>query len=351
MQKIKKQNSISLKNLVFNFVVIILIFFPLTNTFSLEYQAYEQKITNNYTLRNVIEKLPRGDIEKNLRAFIANGRPNRVVGSLGHKKIQNYLYDKLKSYNSSHTSITKMEFEGPFDGKTYHGINFQWEKKGLINPEEIIIITANYDTLLKDQKTGKLIFEGEMPGADNNASGVAIMLSMIEILNKLNLPKTVQMVFLDMGEFGSLGTKNFISTKTFISEKTSKKIIGTINLSMLGHDSRAGDSLKKFNNMNLYAGPDVAFANTLIKSGKDNYNTVTFTMSEIKESSRLPIDSKLFRDSGLPAVTFGQNLEGDLNPRYMTSNDFVETLNMNTYVNVFRYVTSAVLAWNYDVVK
>ena len=103
--------------------------------------------------------------------------------------------------------------------------------------------------------------------------------------------------------------------------------------------------------MNLYAGPDVVFANSLIKSGKENYNTVTFSLSEGLETSKLPIDSQLFRDSGLPAVTFSQNREGDLNPRYMTSNDFVETLNMNTYVNVFRYVTSAILAWNYDVVK
>ena len=154
-----------------------------------------------------------------------------------------------------------------------------------------------------------------------------------------------------MGELDSQGTKKFISSKKFISDKTSKKIVGVISLSMLGHDSRTGDTQKKYNNMNLYAGTDGEFANSLIKSGKENFNTVTFTLSETTETSKLPIDSKLFRDSGLPAVTFSQNREGDLNPRYMTSNDFVETLNMNTYVNVFRYVTSAILAWNYDVVK
>ena len=351
MSKIKIQKIKSVKNLIFNFAAIVFLYLISLNSYSFEFQAYEQKINTNYALRNIIEKLSRSDLEKNLREFLASGRPNRVVGSIGHRRAQNYLNDKLKTYNSIQTSTSKDEFEGHFNGKPYSGVNFHWEKKGLINPDEIIIITANYDTLIKDQKTGKLIFEGEMPGADNNASGVVIMLSIIEIINKLNLPKTVQLVFLDMGEFDSQGAKRFISSKKLISEKTSKKIVGVINLSMLGHDSRSGDSQKKFNNMNLYAGPDVAFAHSLINSGKENYNTVTFTMSDTLETSKLPIDSKLFRDFGLPAVTFGQNLEGDLNPRYMTSNDFVETLNMNTYVNVFRYVTSAVLAWNYDVVK
>ena len=351
MLKIKIQKLKNEKNLVFKFIIIIFIFFLSLNTHSFEYLDYEKKINTNYALRNVIEKLSRGNLEKNLREFVTNGRPSRAVGSLGHKKIQIYLNNKLKAYNSMKTSTYNDEFEESFNGKLYKGVNFQWEKKGLTNPDEIIIITANYDTLLKDQKTGKLSFEGEMPGADNNATGVAIMLSIIEILDKLNLPKTVQLIFLDMGEFDSQGTKKFISSKKFISEKTSKKIVGAISLSMLGHDSRSGDNQKKFNNMNLYAGPDVVFANSLIKSGKENYNTVTFSLSEGLETSKLPIDSKLFRDSGLPAVTFSQNREGDLNPRYMTSNDFVETLNMNTYVNVFRYVTSAILAWNYDVVK
>lgn len=351
MQKRQSQKVIILKNFTFNLAVIFLTVIPLSNTFSFEYQTYEQKIKNNYAVRNVIEKMPKADLEKNLREFVANGRPNRLVGSSGHKKIQEFLAAKLKSYNSVGASSSKSEFTGLVDKKSLSGINFIWEKKGLINPDEVIILTANYDTLLKDLKTGNRIFKGEMPGADNNASGVSIMLSMIDILNKLDLPKTVKLIFLDMGEFDSQGAKNFAASKEFLQEKASRKIVGVINLSMLGHDSRKGDKEQKLNNMNLYAGPDVAFANALIKSGKENYNNVTFTLKESTDDSKLAIDSSIFREAGVPAVTFTQNLEGDLNPRYMTSNDFIETLNINTYNNVFRYITSAVLVWNYDVVK
>ena len=176
------------------------------------------------------------------------------------------------------------------------------------------------------------------------------MLSMMDLLDKLSIPKTVKLVFLDFGEFDSEGAKHYATSKEFLADKN-KKIAGVISLHMLGHDSRTGDTEIKMNNMNLYAQAEDAFANKLIKSGKENYSNVTFKLTQASEASKLPLDSSFFREAGVAAVTFSQNREGDLNPRYMTSNDFAETLNINTYTNVFRYVTSAVLAWNYDVVK
>lgn len=342
------QNQIISINCAFKIALIFVL--PVSNAFSFEIKDYEQKIKNNYGVRSVIEKLPGRELEATLREFIASGRPNRLVGSPGHQKTQEFLELKLKSLNSAGTTFSKSEFTGVVDKKSYTGVNFIWEKKGVVSPDDVIILTANYDTLLRDPKTGKAIMKGEMPGADNNASGVAIMLSMMELLNKLNIPKTVKMVFLDFGEFDSLGAKNYATSPEFLAEKN-KKLAGVISLNMLGHDSRTGDKDKKMNNMNLYSQPSDAFAVMLMKSGKENYNTVTFTPTQATLESKLPADSSFFKEAGVPAVTFSQNREGDLNPRYMTSNDFAETLNINTYTNVFRYITSGVLAWNYDVVK
>jgi hypothetical protein len=342
------QGQIISINLVFKTSLIFS--FLISYAFCFEIKDYEQKIKNNYGIRSVIDKLSGRELEGVLRDFIASGRPNRLVGSSGHAQTQEYLELKLKSMNSAGVTFSKSEFVGMVDKKSLTGVNFIWEKKGLISPEEVMILTANYDTLLKDPKTGKSILKGEMPGADNNASGVAIMLSMMEILNKLNIAKTVKLVFLDFGEFDSLGAKTYSSSKEFLADKN-KKLVGVISLNMLGHDSRIGDTEKKMNNMNLYAPPEDAFAKMLMKSGKDNYSTVTFTLTTPSEASKLPLDASFFKTAGVPSVTFGQNREGDLNPRYMTSNDFAETLNINTYTNVFRYITSGVLAWNYDVVK
>jgi Zn-dependent M28 family amino/carboxypeptidase len=323
---------------------------------------YEKKIKTNYNIQNAIEKFPRRDLEEVLRKFVASGRPNRLPGTDGHMSARNYLESTLRNFNSAGATFSKQEFQGTLeDKKDFTGANFVWEKKGSKNPLEIIYLTAFYDTLLRDPKTGKVVLKGEMPGADNNGSGVSVLLSMIEILNKLDLPKTVKVVFLDMEESGAQGSRAFVKSQAFQADNTSNKIFGLINVVMVGHDTRVGDVDKKANNMKIYTGPkssagylmDEPFAKKLIEAGSKNYSTVTFSLNEwpVNSPHEFPETLKSFREAGIPAVSFSQNLEGDLNPRYMTSNDFVETLNINTYLNVFKYVSSAVLAWNYDVVK
>lgn len=337
----------------FKYLSIFSFFFSVS-LYSFEYKDYEKKIKNGYLLRSAIDKMPRSDLETALREFVASGRPGRMLGSPGHKKAQEYLEKKLKSYTNLNGSFSKQVFITK-DNK--EGINFIWEKKGAVFPDEVLIIGANYDTLLKDQKSKQVIPKGDMPGADNNGSGVAILLSMIEILNKLDIPKTVRIVFFDAEEFGGAGSLYF--AKKTKDETGSQKIAGFINLTMLAHDSRLGDKDQKMNNMNIYLRPrdqdgstaTNVFGQMIVEHGKRNYNTVVFTPKELFSGDYFPNTAEHFWAQGIPAVTMTQNREGDLNPRFMTSNDFVETLNINTYTNVFKYVTSAVLAWDYDVVK
>jgi Zn-dependent M28 family amino/carboxypeptidase len=319
-----------------------------------EFQDYEKKIKTGYSLRSAIEKMPRNDLEMSLRNFVASGRPSRLMGSPGHTKAQEYLEKKLQVYNNKGAKFSKQAFTSA-DKK--EGINFIWEKKGSLKPDEVMILGANYDTLLKDPKTHQIILKGEMPGADNNGSGVAILLSMIEILNKLEIPKTVRIVFYDCEEFGGAGS--LIFAKKTKAEMGSQKIVGVMNLTMLAHDTRAGDKEHKMNNMNIYLQPrDIpgheasgVFGQMIVESGKRNYSTVEFTPKETFSGDFFPNTSEHFWAQGIPAVTMTQNREGDLNPRYMTSNDFVETLNLNTYTNAFQYIMSSVLAWDYDIVK
>lgn len=347
----------------FKVCLLSLSLLPWMKASGFEYQDYEKKIKTNYSLTNVIDKIPRNDLENILRRFIASGRPNRLVGSAGHKKAQEYLENKLKGFNSASTTFNKVDFTiSNVDKKDVAGVNFIWEKKGAIKPDEVIVLMANYDTLIKDPKNQKAIFNGEMPGADNNGSGVSILLSMLEIFNRLDLPKTVKLVFLDGEEFDSQGSKAYASSSDFLNDKEKRKIFGVINLSMLGHDSRVGDKEQKLNNMKLYTRTkadvgyalDESFANFLISNGKRNYSSVNFTMAE-NNNGASPMGfaqtAASFWQASLPVVTFSENRESDLNPRYMTSNDFVETLNINTYLNVFKYVSSSVLSWNYDIVK
>lgn len=363
----------------------------LSSANAFEIRDYEKKIKTNYNITSVTEKLSRETIEKNLRDFVASGRPSRFAGSPGHLKAREYLEEKLKNFKSSGSSFKKEEFTpdiaaagkfyaddfknevvakiSPTDPNYDHwkgftlsmmktldsmkgkkGVNFIWEKKGTSKPQDILILGANYDTLLNDPKTMIVDSKGAMPGADNNGTGVAALLSMIEILDKLDLPKTIRIVFFDFEELGFLGSR------AYVESMGTEKITGYINLVMLGHDSKRDDKEKKQNNMKLYlrasgvsgALADQSLANVITNSGKRLYSTIEFKPEPNGMNSSSHIS---FWNAGHPAICLSQNWESDFNPRFHTPNDFVETLNMNTYTYAFRYITGSVLAWNYDIVK
>ena len=325
-----------------------------------EYQDYEKRIKTSYSIQNVIEKFPKRELEDVLRNFIASGRPSRMPGSSGHSNSRDYIEAKLKTFNSTGATSSKQEFSATNDDKkSFTGVNLVWEKKGATQPDEILYLTAYYDTKLIDSKTQKTITKGEMPGADNNGTGVSALLSMIEIFNKLELPKTVKIVFLDSETVDAQGSKALAQSQIFLGDLNSKKVNGLINVVMIGHDTRTGDIDKKGSNMKIYTRSkadfaiDEVYAQTLMKAGSRNFNTVNFTVNEENSVKNIyiPETLKSFSTTKIPVVSFSQNREGDLNPRLWTSNDFVETLNINTYLNVFKYVTSAALSWNYDIVK
>lgn len=381
------------KNCVYKFIPFLLIAF--TSAHSFEIRDYEKKIKTNYNITSATEKISRDLLEKNLRDFVASGRPSRFVGSIGHEKALKYLEDRLKMFKSKGSRLEKVEFvpnvakAGQFYAEDFKrevvaklpptdpnyarwkgftlsmmktldsvkdkkGYNLIWEKKGVLNPDEVIILGANYDTLLNDSKTLKVDSTGTMPGADNNGSGVAALLSMIEILDQLDLPKTVRIVFFDFEELGFLGSKDYV--EKLVANPGSQKIVGYINLVMLGNDSKREDKDKKLNNMKVYlrapgekgADLDLKLTNLIVNNGKRLYNLIDFSPMANSMNSSSHIS---FWEAGIPAICMSQNWESDFNPRFHTSNDFVETLNMNTYINAFRFITGAVLAWNYDVVK
>lgn len=376
------------KNYIFSSLLAIASMYS-ANAF--EIKDYEKKIKTNYNITNVVDKLSRADIEKNLRDFVAGSRPSRFIGSPGHEKGRDYIEAKLRAAKSAQTTVMVQEFvpDIPKAGKFYaddfknevvakvsptdpnynhwkgftlsmmkaldsvkgkKGFNLIWEKKGVTKPDEVLVLGANYDTLLNDPKTMVVDTKGAMPGADNNGTGVAALLSMIEILDKLDLPKTVRIVFFD---FETLG---FLGSNAYIEKYGSQKISGFINLVMLGHDSKRDDKEKKQNNMKLYlrapemkgSEDDLLLAELITSNGKRLYSSVEFKPEANGMNSSSHIN---FWAAGIPAVCISQNWESDFNPRFNTPNDFVETLNMNTYTNGFRYITGSVLAWNYGIVK
>ncbi|MCB9760430.1 MAG: M20/M25/M40 family metallo-hydrolase [Alphaproteobacteria bacterium] len=86
---------------------------------------------------------------------------------------------------------------------------------GTTRPEEILLVTAHHDSWFQ--------------GADDNASGVAVLLELARILSAEPAERTVRLAFFDQEETGATGSRRFF--RDFDEDG----IIGVINLDSVGY--------------------------------------------------------------------------------------------------------------------
>jgi Zn-dependent M28 family amino/carboxypeptidase len=225
--------------------------------------------------------------------------------------------------------------------------NMTWEKAGK-SPDKLLIVTAHYDTISHDKKT-LLVKENEsMPGANYNASGVAVALGLIKVLSQIDLNYSVRVVFLDWQGIGFHGSSQYAKELKGLG----KDILGVINLEMLGQDTSFFDKTKKNGNMSVYLrnlDDEARWVKKLTEHGGKITQKVTF---EMKPNGFENSDNFRFWEQGFFSATFSQNWEDDFNPKfYQTSQDTSETLNHETLLHSYQYVGGAVIGSLLDLTK
>lgn len=377
-----------------NFKLLILSLMTSVSLSAFQVRPSEVTPQNITTLKQVVNRYPLSRLKKNLRDFLRCCKPNRMVGTPGHENASKRILELINKFDPEKKGITyvdnfmpdidsaiklyRNDFKTLVEGKIpktnpeykkwktltdqmifeldkrrgIKGKNIIWEKKGYLNPDDIFVVGANFDNVGHDKKTFKILSKAFLPGADDNGTGVAAALSLIEILAKMKTPKTIRVVFFDFQEFGFLGSKAFI--ERYRQDFKKKNFLGMINLLMLGNDTVENDLEKKKGNMKLYIRKpgvnghqqDLKLANRLVSTGKRITYSVSF---KIDPNGFNQSDHINFWNAGLPALTFSQNWESDFNEKgYHSENDFVERLNFSTFYASFQYISGAVISLAYD---
>ncbi len=101
---------------------------------------------------------------------------------------------------------------------TREGINIFAERPGTSKEAGAILVAAHYDTVFFS------------PGADDNASGVAVVLELARLLGSRPTAKTLQLAFFDLEEAGLLGSKAFVKNKAHL-----ENLDGVIVMDMVGY--------------------------------------------------------------------------------------------------------------------
>ena len=98
------------------------------------------------------------------------------------------------------------------------GVNIFTQKLGTDKKAGAILVAAHYDTVPTS------------PGADDNATGVAVVLEIARLFKSFPTAKTLQLAFFDQEEIGLLGSKAFVSQPAHL-----KNLYGAIIIDMLGY--------------------------------------------------------------------------------------------------------------------
>jgi len=377
---------------------LLLIFILCNVSFGFALRDYDQSPRGYSHLAQVISRYDKDELVGTLRNFIKETRPTRIVGSEGHHKASQFIIDFVKKHTDDKSGIMVvddfvpnidraiklyqddlktvqtagdnvnkaelMKWTNFTNSRVSHleklrsqkGKNIVWEKRGSKFPNEVIVLGAHYDTIAYDKKTLSVLPEVAQPGADNNGSGVAMGLGLIQLLSELKIERTVRVVFFDFQEFGFLGSWDYAKK---LSEEVSKglKLYSYVNLLMLGHDSKIQDTSKRYGNMNLYISEadgelyerERKISNEAISLGSHAMGNVKFDTKSIDFKNG---DVTSFKEFKLPGITFTQDWESDFNgKRIHTSSDFVETLNFKTFYDSFRFIGQFVSSWALNLSK
>jgi hypothetical protein len=138
----------------------------------------------------------------------------RPAGSKQEGMAADYIDQTLQSFG---LEVRRQPFNRQSDKRAIVSQNVFTTIAG--QSEQSVIIGAHFDS------TG--VAQGSL-GATDNASGVAVLLSVAQALSqRKDLPLSVTLVFFGSEEVGKLGSKHYVST---MSQQERKHIVGMLNL-------------------------------------------------------------------------------------------------------------------------
>ena len=230
-----------------------------------------------------------------VRTLAAPEFEGRGTGTAGNEKARAYLLERMRA-----TGIAPLGggFLQPFsfvrkDGKPVsNAANIAGIVRGTSAPDRYIVLSAHYDHL--GIKGGKI-----HPGADDNASGVAVVLAAARWF-KANPPAhSIMFLLFDGEEMGLQGAKHFV--KTMAPPKD--HIIANMNFDMVGRNERKEINVAGTSYTPALREPveQAARRSTLkVTFGHDKPKLLT-SMDDWTNSS----DHGAFHEAGVPFLYFG----------------------------------------------
>ena len=269
--------------------------------------------------------------QKSLQRLSSVEFTGREPGTSGHKQAQQYIVSVFNSDEKSSDKIVLHNFTYHKNFQTKLGTNIIFHKIGTIYPNKLIVITAHYDHL---GKQGRKVFLG----ADDNASGTAIMLGLQQFFKNKKTKYSLLFVATDAEEDDLAGSRALVQSNYIID----KNIILNINLDMVAHGYR-----KKY----LYVhkkSADLALDKILNKYHQIDSNVILkskrYLTSDRSSISRRRIDlAKASDHYEFAKIGIGYLfITGENHKHYHKPTDSYDKVDINFYGKVFASMKSLI---------
>jgi hypothetical protein len=219
----------------------------------------------------------------------------------------------------------------------YEGRNVVAEKRGVVDPEQVYLITAHLDDMPPGPRA---------PGADDNASGSVAVMMAARLLVPRDLAYTVRFVLFTGEEYGLLGSDAYAADRSARGED----IRGVINLDMIGYNTgipgcevfaRSGHSTGAAESRRLAA---------LFAEMASVYDLDLVPQEIVIDDYPLVggSDQWSFIAQGYSAILVSEGFSsGDFNPYYHEISDTVSIMDLDYYADLTRASIAALAHMSY----
>jgi Zn-dependent M28 family amino/carboxypeptidase len=272
-------------------------------------------------------------LSRNLQ--IIAGERSPFIGERHLAAVENFIKAEFENYGLDVESDSLS-----YAGETFHNIIARLRPPG---SDPLIIIGAHFDSVVGT------------PGADDNASGVAVLLETARLLSQIALATQVLFCAFNLEELNMIGSAAFARKL----KAAGKKVTAMISLEMVGYtDSRPGSQMLPVGLSRFY--PDRGDFIALIGNWRSNALLRKFAAG-MRQVANLPVETLSVPGKGMliPAVRLSDHAPfWDLgypalmitdtsfyrNPHYHGRTDTLDTLDMDFMAKVCEGVVRAISA-------
>ncbi|HEY5133535.1 MAG TPA: M28 family peptidase [Candidatus Krumholzibacteriaceae bacterium] len=157
----------------------------------------------------------------------------RYPGSPGHAAVERYIVDRLAAYGAD---VSMQRFDAvPSKGDTLHLVNIVARYRA--SSSKRILLGAHYDTRPRADRDPDAANRAKpIPGANDGASGVAVLLEIARLLDAAKPPVGVDLVFFDGEDYGEEGnTRDYLfGSRRYAASLGGDRPIAVVVIDMIG---------------------------------------------------------------------------------------------------------------------